>query len=97
MCGDRKPYDNGLFYNSAKFFEMDYVSIGAGRYADDGQDEETVVSRSGHAARRFIHRNGVVTGVTSVGANDDARKLIEIVGAGANLAAARSRLGGRGW
>ena len=29
MCGDSRPYDPGLFYNSAMFFGLDYVAIGA--------------------------------------------------------------------
>lgn len=97
MCGDTRPYDAGIFYNSAMFFDVDYVSIGSGRYPNDGQDEETVVSRSGKAARRLIHRSGIITGITTVGANDDARVVMDLVASGAGLNSAKWRLGGRGW
>lgn len=97
MCGDDKPYDPGVFYNSAKFFDVDYVSIGAGRYPNDGQEDETIVSLNGRAARRFVHRNGIVTGITSVGANDRADVLMSMVSDGVSLGDAKAQLGGRGW
>jgi hypothetical protein len=97
MCGDPRPYEPGIFFNSAMFFDVDYVSIGSGRYPDDSQDEETVVSRNGKAARRFVHRNGIVTGITSVGASDAAHALMDMVVSGAPLETAKARLGGRGW
>lgn len=97
MCGDPRAYDPGIFYNSAMFFDVDYVSIGAGRVRDDDQDEETVVSKNGRAARRFIHRSGVITGITTVGAKDNAAVLMEMVRTGAGLKEAKARLGGWGW
>ncbi len=93
MCGDPMPYDPGIFYNCAMFFDVDYLSIGSGRYPDDGQDEETVISRNGRAARRFVHRNGIVTGITSVGANDAAHLLMDMVVRGASLETAKLEIG----
>ena len=95
MCGDPRPYDPGIFFNSAMFFDVDYVSIGSGRYQDDGQDEETVVSPNGRAARRFISRNGVLTGMTSVGANDPAHLAMDLIRDGATVGDAKAKLGGR--
>ena len=97
MCGETRPYDPGIFYNSAMFFDVDYIYIGALRAPDDGQEEETVVSRNGKAARRFIHRTGLVTGICSVGARDRAETLMAMVEHGVQLAAAKAQLGGRGW
>lgn len=97
MCGERRRYEPGVFYNSAMFFDVDYVSIGAGRSEGDGQDDETVVSRNGRTARRFVHQNGIVTGITSVGANDKPGLLIDMVVCGTNLREAERQLGGRGW
>ena len=97
MCGDTTPYDPGLFYNSAMFFDVDYVSVGSGRHPNDGQDDETVVSRNGRAARRFVHRSGVVTGITTVGASDNPRVIMDLVASGTGLDGAKRRMGGRGW
>ncbi len=97
MCGDPRPYDPGVFFNSAMFFDVAYVYIGSGRYPDERQDAETIGSRNGRAGRRFVHRNGIVTGITSVGANDDARKLMDIISGATPLETAKNRLGGWGW
>ncbi len=97
MLGDPKPYDPGTFYNSAMFFDVDYIYIGAVRAHDDGLEEETIVSRNGRAARRFIHRNGLVTGISSVGTRDRAEMLLAMVQDGISLPAAKAQLGGRGW
>lgn len=80
MVGAAKPYDPGMFYNSAMFFDLDYISVGAGRHQDDGQEELSVTSRNGRQVRRYIHRNGRVTGITSVGTDDryeDLKRCIE--------------------
>jgi NADPH-dependent 2,4-dienoyl-CoA reductase/sulfur reductase-like enzyme len=95
MCGDLKPYDPGPFYNSARFFDLDYVSVGAGRYQGDNQEDETVVSGNGRAARRFVHRNGIVTGITTVGTNDNPTVIMSLVGDAVSLTEAKRRLGVR--
>jgi len=97
MCSDVRPYDSGIFYNSAMFFNVDYVAIGSVRSPGDDLAEETVVSRDGRAARRFVHRSGLVTGITSVGAGDNAEVLMQMVGDGMNLELAQERLKGRRW
>ena len=97
MIGDPRPYDPGIFYNSAMFFDVDYLYIGAVRSRDDGLEEETVVSRNGKAARRFIHNNGLVTGISSVGTRDRAEMLMAMVRDGISLITAKAQLGGRGW
>jgi NAD(P)H-nitrite reductase large subunit len=97
MMGDPRLYDSGTFYNSAMFFHVDYVAIGAVRAPGDDLEEETVVSRDGRAARRFIHRDGLVVGITSVGANDPAALLMQIVREGANLDHVKRRLKGWRW
>ncbi len=96
MCGDVRAYDPGVFYNSAMFFDVDYVCIGESRVTE-GVGEEVIASRTGRAARRFLHRGGVVTGITSVGAGDNAAVLMPLVTQGVSLDYAISRLGGRRW
>jgi NAD(P)H-nitrite reductase large subunit len=96
MAGDTRRYDPGVFYNSAMFFDVDYVSIGESRVSE-GAEEQTVISRDRGAARRFLSRGGVVTGITSVGANDNAAAIMDLVTRGVSLEVARSRLGGRRW
>ena len=94
MCGDSISYNTGLFYNTAKFFDLDYVSIGASRRPSDGQDEETVVARNGRAARRLVYRGDIVTGITSIGHNDNPELVLDVVREGASLRQAKLRLGG---
>lgn len=79
MAGAVKHYDPGIFYNSAMFFDLDYISIGAGRSNADGQDEITKASKNGRRVRRFIHRNGRITGITCVGTDDRYEHLRQIV------------------
>ena len=97
MLGDPRPYDPGIFYNSAMFFDVNYQYLGAVRARDDGQEEETVVSRNGTGARRFIHRNGVLTGICAVGTRDRAETLLAMVRDGMALSTAKAHLGGWGW
>lgn len=79
IAGTTKPYDPGIFYNSAMFFDLDYISIGAGRFEDDGQDEITMTSRDGRKVRRFIHKNGRITGITCLGTDDQYEHLRQFV------------------
>ena len=95
MCGDLRPYDAGIFYNSAAFFDRYYLYLGASRSDGDGQQEETIISRNGRAARRFIHRDGLLTGISAVGTRDRPEQVMEMVRAGTNLAVAINTLGGR--
>jgi NAD(P)H-nitrite reductase large subunit len=97
MCGAARTYDPGVFCNTAKFFGVDYVSVGAGRQPDDGQDEETIVARHGRSARRFVCRGALVTGITSIGHDDNPRLIIDIVRDDTSLREAKTRLGGTRW
>ncbi len=56
-----------------------------------------MLSRDGRAAWRLVHRNGVLTGITSVGAGDDAALLMNLVERGAGVEFAKAHLGGRRW
>jgi NADPH-dependent 2,4-dienoyl-CoA reductase/sulfur reductase-like enzyme len=97
MCGDVMQYDAGVFYNTAKFFDLDYVSVGTGKQPEDGLGDETEVARSGRASRRFILRGDVVSGITSIGFDDDPKLVMEIVSQGASLRQAKARLGESRW
>jgi NAD(P)H-nitrite reductase large subunit len=97
MAGALRPYDPGTFYNSAMFFDLDYVSVGSGRYPGDGQEESVFSSRNGRQVRRITHRNGRVTGITSVGTSDRYEDLIGCVEGAYTVDELTRVLGRRKW
>ncbi len=97
MVGAGYLYDPGTFYNSAMFFDLDYISVGAGRYPGDDQHEVTTTSRNGREVRRFIHKNARVTGITSVGTHDRYEYLRHCVEGAYAVDDAVRALGRRRW
>lgn len=97
MVGLPRDYEPGIFYNSAMFFDVDYISVGSGRYPGDGQADFTLVSRNGKAARRFVHKDGHITGITSVGTNDRYEDLLYYIKSAYPVDEVALRLGSRRW
>jgi hypothetical protein len=97
MAGVAREYDSGIFCNSAMFFDVDYISVGSGRYPNDGQADYTATGRGDREVRRFVHRNGHVTGITSVGTNDRYEDLLEYVRGAYPVDEVSMKLGARRW
>lgn len=71
MLGDRVEYRPPLFYNSAKFFEIEYTTAGdVTRLADDARSFFHRLPGP-HASIRLIERNGAVIGFNMLGSRWD--------------------------
>ena len=70
VCGQRKPYDRGIFYNSAKFFDLEYQTYGEVD-ATLQQGMEDCVLRDQRSERmvriRFRSDTHAVTGFNALG------------------------------
>ena len=64
MAGRPRPYDPGVFFNSAKFFELEWQVYGA--TAPTGPGEDWAWS-DGRRSLRVRHRDGAVVGVSGLG------------------------------
>jgi NADPH-dependent 2,4-dienoyl-CoA reductase/sulfur reductase-like enzyme len=71
MLGDRVRYEPPIFYNSAKFFEIEYTSTGS--IGKPPQGSRTFFCRipGKEASVRIVEQNGAVIGVNMLGARWD--------------------------
>jgi NAD(P)H-nitrite reductase large subunit len=67
ICGDRTPYARDVFYNSAKFFDIDYQTYGSVPADLDGVT--SIVWQHAHKDQflRIAHRDGIVCGFNALG------------------------------
>ncbi|CAM2066858.1 FAD-dependent oxidoreductase [Sulfidibacter corallicola] len=70
LCGHRTAYDRGVWFNSAKFFDIEYQTYGM--VSPEPQDHEDTLyweSPSGGQCFRLVYHkdSGVVTGMNSFG------------------------------
>lgn len=71
MMGEHVRYERPIFYNSAKFFEIEYTTVGA--VAPDGERVRSFFYRwpGREACARIVERDGAVCGVNMLGARWD--------------------------
>jgi NADPH-dependent 2,4-dienoyl-CoA reductase/sulfur reductase-like enzyme len=71
MLGDRVRYEPPIFYNSAKFFEIEYTSAGA--IGKPPEDARTFFCRipGKEASVRIVERGGAVVGLNMLGSRWD--------------------------
>jgi NADPH-dependent 2,4-dienoyl-CoA reductase/sulfur reductase-like enzyme len=71
MLGDAIRYEPPIFYNSAKFFEIEYTT--AGMVGEPPEDAKTFFCRipGKEASVRIVERAGAVTGLNMLGARWD--------------------------
>jgi NAD(P)H-nitrite reductase large subunit len=67
ICGDRTPYARDVFYNSAKFFDIEYQTYGSVPADLDGIT--SIVWQHVHKDQflRIAHRDGIVCGFNALG------------------------------
>lgn len=67
ICGERTPYARDVFYNSAKFFDIEYQTYGVVPANLDGLD--SFVWQHAHKDQfvRIMHRDGIVRGFNALG------------------------------
>ncbi len=70
LCGDLRPYEPGIWFNSAKFFDMEYQTYGVVLHKQREHEEDFYWERpeDGIAFRlRFDRQSGAITGVNLFG------------------------------
>ncbi len=67
ICGDRTSYARDVFYNSAKFFDIEYQTYGSVPADLDGVT--SIVWQHAHKDQllRIVHRDGIVCGFNALG------------------------------
>jgi NAD(P)H-nitrite reductase large subunit len=65
LTGDRRPFQRGVFYNSAKFFDVEYMTYGD--VPANVSNEESWLWQQGDKLLRIVHRNGIVQGFNAMG------------------------------
>ncbi|MDE3136244.1 MAG: NAD(P)/FAD-dependent oxidoreductase [Acidobacteriota bacterium] len=71
MLGDRVRYEPPIFYNSAKFFEIEYTSTGSIGKPPEGSRTFFCRIPGKEASVRIVEQNGAVVGVNMLGARWD--------------------------
>jgi NADPH-dependent 2,4-dienoyl-CoA reductase/sulfur reductase-like enzyme len=79
MTGGRDVYDPGPWYNSAKFFDLEYTVCG--KIFPEGGDEENYlfIDRKTEQSVRAVHNGRQVLGFTMVGKRWDHSVLLEFI------------------
>ncbi len=70
LCGDERPYTPGIWFNSAKFFDIEYQTYGIVLHKERDHEEDFYWEHPGDGISfrvRFDRESGVVTGVNVFG------------------------------
>lgn len=67
MCGDDKDYDSGIWFNSAKFFDLEYQTYGRVNLKVPGEENLYWEHEGGRKALRLVHLGGRVIGLNLMG------------------------------
>jgi len=67
MCGAEHDYDSGLWFNSAKFFDLEYQTYGRVNQKVPGEENLYWEHASGRKALRLVHLDGQVIGINVMG------------------------------
>lgn len=70
LCGDSKPYDPGIWFNSAKFFDIEYQTYGVVLHKEREHEEDFYWEHAGGDKSfrlRFDRTSGAVTGINVFG------------------------------
>jgi NADPH-dependent 2,4-dienoyl-CoA reductase/sulfur reductase-like enzyme len=67
LCGEEKDYDSGLWFNSAKFFDLEYQTYGRVNLKVPGEANLYWEHESGRKALRLVHLSGQVIGINVMG------------------------------
>jgi len=67
MCGAEQDYDSGLWFNSAKFFDLEYQTYGRVNLKVPGEENLYWEHAGGRKALRLVHLGGQVIGINVMG------------------------------
>ncbi|MEO0481537.1 MAG: FAD/NAD(P)-binding oxidoreductase [Planctomycetota bacterium] len=67
MCGSDAEYDSGIWYNSAKFFDLEYQTYGLVNFNTPGEQEIFWRHPTEHVLIRIVHKQGKVFGFNFMG------------------------------
>lgn len=67
MCGAERDYDSGLWFNSAKFFDLEYQTYGRVNLKVPGEENLYWEHADGRKALRLVHLGGKVIGINVMG------------------------------
>lgn len=67
MCGAERDYDSGLWFNSAKFFDLEYQTYGRVNLKVPGEENLYWEHADGRKALRLVHLGGRVIGINVMG------------------------------
>ncbi len=91
MAGEKTPYRPGPWYNSAKFFDLEYTC--AGRFLPaPGDSEWHREDENGRNSIRIVHSSGEVLGFSMIGSRWDHRVLLDFIARRTSLDDTLSRL-----
>jgi NADPH-dependent 2,4-dienoyl-CoA reductase/sulfur reductase-like enzyme len=67
LHGEARTYDRGVWFNSAKFFDLEYQTYGSVNLDVEGEENLHWESPDGEQAMRVVHAKGAVIGFNSMG------------------------------
>ncbi len=85
LCGERTAYNPGVFYNSAKFFDIEYQTYGSVPPTLAGVESFSHWVRGKRGFLRVTHRNNRVVGFNAMGIRLRADVCTEWIREGASL------------
>lgn len=80
MAGDQRTYRRGTFYNSAKFFDLEYTTVGYVNFRLEGERDWRRREGEASISERITHLpDGTVVGFNCIGRRWDHRPLVRWV------------------
>ncbi|MEW6364755.1 MAG: FAD-dependent oxidoreductase [Acidobacteriota bacterium] len=77
MAGRADTFDPGQWYNSAKFFHLEYTA--AGKTSVDGEEDGEYLHQDGRHSIRIVHRDGRLLGFSMIGSRWDHSVLLRFI------------------
>jgi len=65
LTGDRRPFQRGVFFNSAKFFDVEYMTYG--NVPAQMPENTSWIWQRGNKLLRLVHNSGTVVGFNALG------------------------------
>jgi len=79
MLGNDLAYEPGEWYNSAKFFDLEYTAVGQYLPITSKDENLFIADKQAEKSIRIIHNNKIILGFSTIGIRCDHEKLLELI------------------
>lgn len=85
MTGRETLYQPGSWYNSAKFFDLEYTAAGQNHAVREGEQDTMLYDKKRTLSVRITHNRAQVLGFSMVGGRWDHQRLLQFIAEGCTM------------